>query len=616
MSTKKEKVKDLDEVVVRFAGDSGDGMQLTGSLFSDIAALAGNDFITFPDYPSEIRAPHDTVSGVSGYQVHIGHKKVYTSGDLADVLVAMNPASLKANLKWVKKRGTIIIDTDTFVDKALEKAGYDENPLLNDTLDEYNVIKSPITTLTKQGLKDLGVSQKIAQKSRNMFALGIMYFLFNRDFKATDAFFEKKFKDKPDVIEANKKVIRLGFNYAESIGVMGTTYNIQAAKLIKGRYRNITGNLATSWGLLAAAERSGRKIFLGSYPITPASDILIELEKHRQFDARVFQAEDEIAGVCSAVGASFAGALAVTSTSGPGLSLKSEAVGLAVMTELPIVIIDVQRGGPSTGLPTKTEQSDLLQALFGRNGECPTIVIAASSSSDSFYFAYQAAKLAMEHMTPVILLTDGYIANGSEVFKIPKMSELPEINPPIATPNDENFAPYKRDEKKLSRQWAYPGMEGLRHRIGGLEKEDINGNVSMDPDNHQLMTEYRQEKVARVANYIPDQEIYGDDTGDLLVVGWGGTHGALFEAVKQMREKGQKVSLAHFNYINPLPKNTEEVFSGFKKIIVCELNLGQFVHYLGMRQPKFQYYTFQKIKGLPFMVSELIEKFNKTLEEK
>ncbi len=614
MTNKKEKVVDLKDVVVRFAGDSGDGMQLTGTLFSDEAALSGNDFATLPDYPSEVRPPHNTISGVSGFQVHLG-QEIHTAGDLADVLVAMNPASLRSNLKWVKRGATIIIDTDTFDKKAVEKAGYKKNPLFDNSLNGYNLIKSPISTLTKKCLKDLGIENKVALKSRNMFALGIMYFIFNRDFKATDEFFERKFGKEPIIVEANKKVLRVGYNYAESIQAIATTYNIQAAELEKGRYRNINGNLALSWGLLAAAERSGRDLYLGSYPITPASPILAELEKHRQFNVKAFQAEDEISGVCSTVGASFAGSLAVTSTSGPGFSLKSEGIGLAVMTELPIVVIDVQRGGPSTGLPTKAEQSDLMQALFGRSGECPLIVIAASTASDCFYCAYQAAKLAMEHMTPVILLSDGFIANGSEVFKIPEVAELDDIKPPIAKPNDENYAPYKRDEKKLNRQWAIPGTEGLRHRVGSLEKEDITGNVSYEPLNHQKMTEYRQEKVARVANYIPEQKVYGDESGDLLVVGWGGTYGTLVEAVKQMREKGKKVSLSHFNYINPLPRNTGEIFSKFKKIVVCELNLGQFIYYLRMRFPEYEYKKYQKIQGLPFMVSELINKFNQILEE-
>jgi 2-oxoglutarate ferredoxin oxidoreductase subunit alpha len=616
MATKQKKVVELDRVVVRFAGDSGDGMQLTGSLFSDAAAFAGNDFATFPDYPAEIRAPQGTVSGVSGFQIHFGHTEIHTSGDQADVLVAMNPAPLKKNLMWVKNGGTIIVDTDTFSDKALERAGYQANPLEDGSLKDYNVIQAPISTLTKKSVEELGLDNKMILKSRNMFALGVMFFIFNRDFTSADEFFDKKFKKNPLVVESNKKILRAGYNFAESVEALSSiTYKIEAAALKKGTYRNITGNIATAWGLLAASEKSGRKLFLGSYPITPASEILQELSQHKSLGAKVLQAEDEIAGIVSAIGASFAGAFAVTSTSGPGLSLKSEAIGLAVMTELPIVIIDVQRAGPSTGMPTKSEQSDLLQALFGRNGEAPCIVMAASSSANCFYYAYQAAKLAMEHMTPVILLTDGYLANGSEVFMIPKMADLAEIHPPIAKANDTDYYPYKRDPERLNRQWAIPGTEGLRHRIGGLEKEDIYGNVSHDPENHQVMSEYRAEKVARVANYIGDQEVYGPDSGDLLIVSWGGTYGVMMEALQEMQKQGKHISLAHFHYINPLPKNTEQIFSRFKKIIVPELNLGQFVLYLRMHFRQFEFEQYNKIQGLPFMVKELVDLFNKKLEE-
>jgi len=617
MTTKQQKVVELERVVVRFAGDSGDGMQLTGSLFSDAAAVAGNDFATFPDYPSEIRAPQGTVAGVSGFQIHFGHKEILTSGDQADVLVAMNPAPLKKNMMWVKDGGTIIVDTDMFTEKALTKAGYEANPLEDDSLKDYNLIKAPISTLTKKSCEELGLDNKMIMKSRNMFALGIMFFIFNRDFDSADEFFEQKFKSNPLVVESNKLILRAGFNYADSIEALNRiTYSVEPAALAKGKYRNITGNVATAWGFIAAAEKSGRELFLGSYPITPASEILQELSKHKSLGVKVLQAEDEIAGIVSTIGASFAGSFAVTSTSGPGLSLKSEAIGLAVMTELPIVIIDVQRAGPSTGMPTKSEQSDLLQALFGRNGEAPCIVIAASSSANCFYYAYEASKLAMEHMTPVILLTDGYLANGSEVFKIPKMSELAEITPPIAKANDENYQPYKRSPEKLNREWAVPGTEGLRHRIGGLEKEDGIGNVSHDPENHQLMSEYRAEKVARVAEFVVEQKVYGPEEGDLLVVSWGGTYGVMMEAVQEMQAQGKKVSLAHFHYINPLPRNTEELFSKFTKIIVPELNLGQFVLYLRMQYQQFNFQQYNKIQGLPFMVRELTAKFNELLEEK
>ncbi len=615
MTTKKDKIIELEQAVVRFAGDSGDGMQLTGSLFSDSTALVGNDFATFPDFPSEIRAPQGTVSGVSGFQIHFGSKNIHTSGDYADVLVAMNPASLKANLRWIKKDAIIIVDSDAFTEKNLQKAGYESNPLEDGTLTGHLVVKAPLTTLTREAVKDLDLDNKTALKSKNMFALGIIFYMFNRDYKTTFSFFEKKFAKNPLVVQANKKVLEAGYHYGETAEVFANTFKIEKAELTKGRYRNVTGNLATAWGILAAAERSGRNLYLGSYPITPATDILQELSKHKQFTAITQQAEDEIAGIVSTLGASFAGALAVTTTSGPGLSLKSEAIGLAVMTELPIVIVDVQRGGPSTGLPTKSEQSDLMQALYGRNGEAPVVVLAAKSPSDCFYAAYDACKIAMEHMVPVILLTDGSLGNGSEVFKIPKVADLPEINPPIVKANDPDFKPYKRDPEKLNRGWAIPGTPGLRHRIGGLEKEDITGNVSHDPLNHQRMSELRQAKVDKVADYIPDLEVEGDEEGDLLLVSWGGTYGVMLTTLEEMRAEGKKVSLAHFRNIMPMPKNVREVFSKFKKIIVCEINMGQFVNYLRMHYPEFTYHQYNKIQGLPFMVSELKEQFEALLNE-
>lgn len=614
MVSTNDRVIDLDAAVIRFAGDSGDGMQLTGNLFSDSTAFAGNDFATFPDYPAEIRAPQGTVSGVSGFQIHFGRKDIHTSGDLADVLVAMNPASLKANMKWVSNDAILIIDTDAFIEKNLVKAGYEEDPRLDGSLAGHQVVEAPITTLTREAVKELHVDNKTAQKSKNMFALGMVFYMFNRDTKKTHEFFEVKFKANPLVVKTNKTVLNAGYNFADTLEAFANTYKIKPASLVHGLYRNVTGNLATAWGLLAASERSGMKLFLGSYPITPASEILQELSKHKQFSAITFQAEDEIAGIVSTLGASFAGALPVTSTSGPGLSLKSEAIGLAVMTELPIVIINVQRGGPSTGLPTKSEQSDLMQALYGRNGEAPVIVMAAQSSADCFYSAYEAAKLSLEHMTPVILLTDGSIANGSEVFKIPEVAELPSITPPIVKANDKDYMPYKRDPEKLSRSWAIPGTEGLRHRIGGLEKEDITGNVSVDPLNHEKMTNLREEKVLRVSNYVDEQEVIGDMEGDLLVVSWGGTYGVMLTAIEQLREEGVNVSLAHFKYIKPLPKNTREIFKNFKKILVCEINLGQFVNYLRMELPEFSYQQYNKIQGLPFMVSELKEKFTEVLK--
>lgn len=617
MSKKNHTVVELDDAVVRFAGDSGDGMQLSGNLFADAAALSGNVISTFPDYPAEIRAPHNTVAGVSGFQARISTKEIHSSGDLADVLVAMNPASLKSNLKWAKKGATIVVDTDTFEEGVIQKAGYSANPLHDDSLREYTLIKAPITTLTWQTVKDMGVDQKTASKTRNMFALGITYYLFNREFKTTDDFFEKKFKKKPQLIDVNKAVIRAGYNFADTVEAIHSTYKVPTVDTVaKGRYRNISGNVATAWGLLAAAERSGRPLFLGSYPITPATEILMELSIHKSLGAKVFQAEDEIAGICSAIGASFTGSMACTTTSGPGLSLKSEAIGLAVITELPLVIVNVQRGGPSTGLPTKSEQSDLLQALYGRNGEGPVIVIAANSPGDCFYAAYEGAKLSMEHMTPAIVLTDGYIGQGSEVFKIPSVKDLPEIKPPLASPNDTEYKPYKRDAETLVRQWALPGTEGLRHRIGGLEKENIYGNVSTDPLNHQLMCELREKKVQKVSDFIPDQPVMGEESGDLLVVSWGGSYGSVFTAVKEMQAEGKSVSLAHFRHICPLPKNTKKILSGFKKVIVCELNLGQFVKYLRMNFPEIPYHQYNKIQGLPFLVSELKTQFNHLLEEK
>lgn len=616
MAKKKRPVIEREDVVVKFVGDSGDGMQLTGTIFSDTAALLGNDLATFPDFPAEIRAPQNTIAGVSGFQMHMGSKKIYTTGDMVDVLVAMNPASLKANLKWARIGATILVDTDAFDTKSIEKAGYRQDPLTDNSLERYNIVKAPITTMTKESLKEAGVDNKTAERSKNMFALGILYFIFNRDLKPSFNYFEQKFKKKPELVQINKIVLQAGYNYADTVEALESVIQVSPAQMQKGRYRNITGNVATAWGLLAAAEKSGRPLFLGSYPITPATEILMELAKHKSLGAKVFQAEDEIAGICSAIGASFTGSLACTTTSGPGLSLKSEAIGLAVITELPLVIVNVQRGGPSTGLPTKSEQSDLYQALFGRNGECPVIVIAASSSDNCFDYAYMAAKLSLEHMTPVILLTDGYLGFGSALFRIPKMSDMPAINPPLAEPNDPDYKPYRRDPETLVRKWAIPGTEGLRHRVGGLEKENITGTVSTDPMNHQIMVDLRAAKVEKVADFIPLQPIDGPTEGDLLVVSWGGTFGAVHSAVEQMRKDGKQVSHAHFHYIMPLPKNTGDILKGFKKIVVCELNSGQFVNYLRMKFPMPNIYQFNKVQGLPFMINELTDKFNQLLEEK
>lgn len=613
MTTKK--LNEKEDVVVKFVGDSGDGMQLTGTLFSDTSALDGNDIATFPDYPAEIRAPHNTIAGVSGFQVHIG-KKIYSSGDMCDVLVAMNPASLTSNLKWLKKGGIVVVDADTFTEDILTKAGYKSDPLTDGSLSSYFIVSAPMTSMTAEAVKDIFTDKKSADRSRNMFALGIVFYLFDKELDYTDSYLEKKFKKNPDIVNANKAVVRAGYNFCENTDILPQhQVQIQQAVMPKGKYRNITGNIATAWGLLAAAEKANLPLFLGSYPITPATDILIEITKHKALGAKVFQAEDEIAGVCSAIGASFAGAMACTTTSGPGLSLKSEAIGLAVMTELPLVIVNVQRGGPSTGLPTKTEQSDLNQALFGRNGEAPCIVVAASTPSNCFNWAFEASRLALEHMTPTILLTDGYLGNGAQLFRIPKMADLPKINPPLATPNDKTYAPYKRNPETYVREWAIPGMEGLRHRIGGLEKSDGKGSVCTEASNHELMSMYRNEKVQKVANSIPDQEIYGDEDADLLVIGWGGTEGSLKLAVEEMREEGKKVALAHFNYIMPLPKNTGDIIKKYKKIVVCELNMGQFVNYLRMNFQTKAFYQHNKIQGLPFGVSELKEKFNQILGE-
>ena len=614
MTKADQKIIQKDDIVIRFAGDSGDGMQLSGTLFSDASALTGNDIATFPDYPAEIRAPHNTIAGVSGFQVHVG-SHIYSSGDKCDILVAMNPASFKSNLKWAKKGATVIVDIDTFTEDAMKKAGYDADPFTDEMERAYTIIKAPVTSFTNRIGADQGADKKTAERCRNMFALGIIFYMTHKSLEQTFAYLERKFAKKPDVVKLNKAVLTEGYEYADKLEVIHShIVEVAQAKMPKGRYRNITGNVATAWGLLAASERSGRRLFLGSYPITPATDVMVELAKHKALGARVFQAEDEIAGICSAIGASYAGALACTSTSGPGLSLKSEALGLAVMVELPLVVVDVQRGGPSTGLPTKTEQGDLNQALYGRNGEAPLIVVAASSSANCFYWAYNAAKLALEHMTPVILLTDGYLGNGSQLFRIPKVADLPSITPRLATPNDPNYRPFRRDPETFAREWALPGMEGLRHRVGGLEKCP-DGPLSTDPENHALMVRNRQEKVDRVANYIPDQEVTGNPDGDLLVVGWGGTSGALTLAVEELNTAGKKVAYTHFNYICPLPKNTGDILRRYKKIVVCELNNGQFAGYLRTKFPECPMHQYNKIMGLPFEVGELKECFTKILGE-
>ncbi len=608
------KVIELEEATIRFSGDSGDGMQLTGTLFSDATALTGNDISTFPDYPSEIRAPQGTVGGVSGFQVQFGKERITTPGDYAHVLVAMNPAAVKANSRFMEPGGTIIYDSDTFTEKNLEKAGYKTNdPFSESNLSGMRNIAVPITSLTREGLKDFGLDNKSILRSKNMFALGLVCWMFNRSLVHIEESIRRRFGKNQLVVDSNIKVLHDGYNYGMTLQYLTPSYIVHSADIEPGTYRNISGNQATAWGFIAAAEKAGLELFLGSYPITPATEILSTLSESKALGVKTFQAEDEIAGIASAIGAAFAGDLAVTSTSGPGLALKSEAIGLAVMAELPLVIVNVQRGGPSTGLPTKTEQSDLFQALYGRNGESPVVVLAASTPSDCFYYAYYAAKIALERMLPVILLTDGFLGNGTEPWKIPKMSELPPITLRIAK-DASAFKPYLRDQETLSREWAFPGMEGFEHHIGGLEK-NISGAVSHDSENHQLNTEIREAKVQKVVDLVPELEVYGKEQGDVLVVGWGGTYGHLISVVRELNKEGKSVSHAHFNYIKPLPKNTKEVFKNFKKIVVCELNLGQFAGYLRDKIPGFKYYQINKVKGLPFTVKELKEGINKLLED-
>ncbi len=608
-------VKELKDVVIRFSGDSGDGMQLTGTLFSNTSALKGNGISTFPDYPAEIRAPQGTVAGVSGFQVHIGSGEVTNPGDYCDALIAMNPAALKANRKWLKKDATVILDGDTLTEENIKKAGFTTlDPIAELGLDGYNVVIPEITSMTKAALAEMGLDNKSVVKCKNMFALGICFYIFNQPEDYAKRYIDDKFaKKNPAIAEANKRAIDAGYNYAANTHQFANTYKVDAANLEKGTYRSINGNVATAWGLCAASEKSGLPLFCGSYPITPATVILEELAKRKDLGVKTVQAEDEIAGICTSIGAAYAGNFAVTTTSGPGLSLKSEAMGLAVMAELPLVVVDVQRGGPSTGLPTKTEQSDLMQALYGRNGECPMVVIAASSPSDCFHYAFMASKIAMEHMTPVILLTDGFIANGSEPWKIPSMKDYPQINPPIVERvEDDEFLPYKRDEK-LARGWAFPGKEGLEHRIGGLEKDHLRGTISYDPANHQEMTRTRAEKVARVADVLPTPEIMGEKNADLLVVGWGGTRGHLQSAVSDLQQEGKSIALLHLNYMNPLPHGVKELLEGHKHIIVCELNEGQAAAYLRQSFQEFTFEQYNKTEGQPFTVVELKEKFNSLL---
>jgi 2-oxoglutarate ferredoxin oxidoreductase subunit alpha len=610
--------KHSSDVVIRFSGDSGDGMQLTGTLFSDAAAVLGNGISTFPDFPAEIRAPQGSVAGVSGFQVHFGDSVMATPGDFCDTLVAMNPAALKANARWLKPDSTIILDGDLLTEKEIRRAGFNTlDPVAELGLDGLNVVSPNITSMTRDAVDGLGLDTKSATKCKNMFALGICFYLYNKPLEHTFGYIERKFgKRDAAVAEANTRALKAGYNYAANTHIFANTYDVAPARnLEKGTYRTINGNQATAWGFIAAAEKSGRPLFCGSYPITPATVILEELAKRRDLGVVTVQAEDEIAGICTSIGAAFAGSLAVTTTSGPGLSLKSEAMGLAVMTELPLVIVDVQRGGPSTGLPTKTEQSDLGQALYGRNGEAPMVVIAASTPSDCFHYAFWAAKIALERMTPVILLTDGFIANGSEPWRVPAMSNYPAITPRIVSRLEGDcYYTYDRDAEAGARTWAIPGTPGLEHRIGGLEKHSRTGAVSHDPANHQTMTELRAQKVARVVDMLPRQGVVGPPEGDLLVVGWGGTRGHLLSAVERMQEAGKKVSLCHFNWIDPLPRGCEEIFERFKQIVVCELNMGQFAGYLRMNFQKFNFQQYNKVQGLPFTADELVNHFETVLK--
>lgn len=615
--TEQTKVTTLEKVVVRFSGDSGDGMQLTGTIFSNLSAVFGNEISTFPDYPAEVRAPQGTLSGVSGFQVHLGSKKIFTPGEKADVLVAMNPAALKVNVKHIKPNAIVLIDTDSFQKSDLEKALYTtDDPFKELGLTQVQVVAAPISTMVRDGLIDFGLDNKSALRCKNMFALGLVCWLFERPLDEAMHMLQNKFAKKPVIAQANIKALTDGYNYGHNIHASVSTYRIESKKALPGTYMDVNGNKATSYGLIAAAEKAGLRLFLGSYPITPATDILHELSKRKDLGVITVQAEDEIAGVCTAIGASFAGCLAATSTSGPGLALKSEAIGLAVIAEVPLVVIDVQRGGPSTGMPTKSEQTDLMQALYGRNGECPAVVLAACTPTDCFDAAFWAGKLAVEHMTPVILLTDAFIANGSSAWRLPELDKYPEIRPNYITNyhEDKPWKPYRRDPESLVRYWAIPGTEGFTHRLGGLEKDYDTSAISTDPMNHQRMVKARQAKIDKIADYIPELEVVGDEDADLLIVGWGGTYGHLYEAMETIQEQGKKVALAHFKFINPLPKNTAEVLKKYKKVVVAEQNNGQFANYLRSKVDDFNPYKFDRIKGQPFIVSRLVEEFTKILE--
>ena len=611
------KVKTLEQIVIRFSGDSGDGMQLTGKIFSNLSALIGNDISTFPDYPAEMRAPQGSLSGISGFQVHLGSKKIFTPGDKADVLVAMNPAALKMNIKNLKPDTVIIYDTDSFEKRDLEKAEFKtDDPFEELNLKTQQRLAAPITSMVREGLSTFGIEKKAAERCKNMFTVGLVCWLFDRPIDPAMALLQKKFSKNPTIAQANIKALVDGFNYGHNTHASVSTYRIEGKKVEPGFYMDVNGNDAVAYGLIAAAERAGLQLFLGSYPITPATEILQELAKHKSLGVIAVQAEDEIAGICTAIGASFAGSLGVTTTSGPGLALKSEAIGLAVMAELPLVVVDVQRGGPSTGLPTKSEQGDLMQVIYGRNGESPVVVLSAATPTDCFDMAYWAGKLAVEHMTPVVLLTDGFLANGSSAWKIPDISQYPDIKPNDVSnyKGDTPWKPYRRDSDTLVRYWAVPGTEGFAHRIGGLEKDYNTGAISTDPMNHHKMVTTRQAKVDKIVDFIPELEVEGDADADLLIVGWGGTYGHLYETMEKMQATGKKVALAHFRFINPLPKNTADILKRYKKVVVAEQNNGQFANFLRSKVDNFNPFKFNRIKGQPFIVGRLVEEFLKIIE--
>ncbi len=609
----------LQDVVIKFAGDSGDGMQLTGTQFTNNTAMLGIDLSTFPDFPAEIRAPIGTLPGVSGYQLRFSSDRIFTPGDACDVLVAMNAAALKTNLSELKKGGKIIVNTDGFDNKNLRLANYPdgENPLENGSLENYEVIKMDVTKMTREALKDFTMGMKEKDRAKNMFVLGFLYFMYNRDMDNTISFLREKFGKKPEIMDSNIKVLQAGYNYGDTTETFTTTYSVEKAKMIPGTYRSIMGNMAVTYGLIAASQKSGLPLFLGSYPITPASDILHELSKYKNFGIRTFQAEDEIAAITSSIGAAYGGALGVTTSSGPGIALKGEAMGLAVMLEIPLIIINIQRGGPSTGLPTKTEQSDLMQAYYGRNGECPMPIVSASTPADCFDAVYEAVRIAVQHMTPVIFLSDGYIANGAEPWKFPKAEELRPITVKFKTElgdHEDKFQPYLRDEK-LTRPWAVPGTAGLEHRIGGLEKQNVTGNISYEPENHQLMVKIRQEKIDKIADYIPEQKLdSGPDKGKILVLGWGSTYGAIKSACADLQAKGHAISHAHLRYVRPFPKNLGDIIKNFDTVLIPEINNGQLIKII-----RDVYFVdakgYNKIMGVPITKTELVIKLEEMLSE-